>query len=160
LISPRPIKRDEVFSANWHGPVGPAVEVDDIDGGTSGRFEVAQVIARVFPAQRAFVQNLIDLIDQPSSTYQYGPYPKDKLILQADRLVQFRTAPHAEGLGTMGRLKASDDPIDGFAMLQGKNPDLLMLRVRLPREQRDLARVIIQELLLRERRDARKLDAG
>ena len=30
-----------------------------------------------------------------------------------------------------------------------------MLRVRLPLEQRDLAPVIIQELLLRQRRDAR-----
>ena len=55
----------------------------------------------------------------------------------------------------MSRLKANEDPIDGFAMLQGKNPDLLMLRVRLPREQRDLAPVIIQDLLLRQRRDAR-----
>lgn len=155
LISPRPIKRDEVFSTNWHGSAGSAVEVDHIDGGTSGRFEVAQVIARVFPAQRTFVQNLIDQFDQPSSTYHYGPYLKDKLVLQTDRLVRFRTPPHSEGLGTMSRLKANEDPIDGFAMLQGKNPDLLMLRVRLPREQRDLAPVIIQDLLLRQRRDAR-----
>ncbi len=51
--------------------------------------------------------------------------------------------------------KANDDPIDGVAILQGQNPDLLMLRVRLPPEQRDLAPLIIQDLLLRQRRDAR-----
>jgi hypothetical protein len=55
----------------------------------------------------------------------------------------------------MSQLKAIDDPIDGIAMLEGKTPDLLILRVRLPREQRDLAPAIIQELLLRQRRDAR-----
>jgi hypothetical protein len=113
------------------------------------------VIARVFPAQRAFVQNVIDLFDQPVSTYAYGSYTKDKLISQTDRLVQFQTPPHSEGLGTMSRLKASDDPIDGVAILEGRNPDLLMLRVRLPLKQRDLASVIIQQLLLGQRSDAR-----
>ena len=44
----------------------------------------------------------------------------------------------------MSRLKANDDPIDGVAILEGKNPDLLMLRVRLPPEQRDLAKAIIR----------------
>ena len=38
---------------------------------------------------------------------------------------------------------------------KGQNPDLLMLRVRLPLKQRDLAPVIIQQLLLRERSDTR-----
>jgi hypothetical protein len=46
----------------------------------------------------------------------------------------------------MRRLIANDKPIDGAA---------IMLRVRLPLKQRDLAPVIIQELLLRQRRDAR-----
>ena len=55
----------------------------------------------------------------------------------------------------MGHLKANDDPIDGLAVLKGQTPDLLMLRVRLPRDQRDLAHVIIQELLVRQRSDAR-----
>ena len=54
----------------------------------------------------------------------------------------------------MGQVKANDDPIDGAVVLQGKNPDLLILRVRLPPEQRDLASVIIQQLLIRQRRNA------
>ena len=77
------------------------------------------------------------------------------LIVQTDRLVQFQTPSRSEGLGTMSRLKANDDPIDGVAILEGKNPDLLMLRVRLPPEQRDLAPAIIQDLLLRQRHNAR-----
>ena len=150
LVLPRPMTR-----ADWSGTTSQALQVEDLSGDTSGRFEVAQVIAHAFPAHRAFVQNVIDLFDQPVGTYPYGPYPKDKLISQTDRLVQFQTPPHAEGLGTMSRLKANDDPIDGAALLVGQTPDLLMLRVRLPLKQRELAPVIIQQLLLRQRSDAR-----
>lgn len=153
FVSPEPTLA--LFGPGWRGIEGPTVEVDEVSGGTSGRFVVAQVIARVFPERRAFVQNVIDLFDQPASAYTYGPYPNDKLIAQTDRLVQFETKPNSEGLGTMSRFKANDDPIDGVAILQGQTPDLLMLRVRLPREQRDLAPVIIQDLLLRQRGDAR-----
>ena len=112
------------------------------------------MIARVFPTQRAFVQRVVET-SASGTNFSFGPYPNDKLIVQTERLVEYETPPHSEGLGTMSRLKPDDDPIDGFAMLQGKNPDLLMLRVRLPREQRDLAAVIIQDLLLRQRGDAR-----
>ncbi|HTW65476.1 MAG TPA: hypothetical protein VME17_12695 [Bryobacteraceae bacterium] len=51
-VSPAPINRD--------GTNGPIVQVDNIDGNTSGRFEVAEVIARVFPGQKAFVQTVIE----------------------------------------------------------------------------------------------------
>ena len=89
------------------------------------------------------------------SNYKFGSYPDDTLIVQTDRRVQFQTPPHSEGLGTMSRLKANDDPVDGVAILKGATPDLLMLRVRLPLKQRDLAPLIIQQLLLRQRSDAR-----
>ncbi|MGD0132522.1 MAG: hypothetical protein ABSE57_10770 [Bryobacteraceae bacterium] len=55
----------------------------------------------------------------------------------------------------MGHFKANDDPIDGVAILQGQNPDLLMLRVRLPPELRDPAPVIIKDLLLRQSNNSR-----
>jgi hypothetical protein len=155
FVSPRPIKRDDLFGPGWRGFAGPVVQIDNLDGTTSGRFEVAPVIARVFPAQKAFVQSVIDLFDQPANTYTFGPFPSDKLIVQNERLVQFQTLPRSEGLGTMSRLKANDDPIDGVAILEGKNPDLLMLRVRLASPQRDLAPVIIKDLLLRQRSNSR-----
>ncbi len=55
----------------------------------------------------------------------------------------------------MGGLKANGDPIDGVAILDPKTLDLLVLNVRLPRELRDLAPIIIHDLLLRQRSDAR-----
>jgi hypothetical protein len=145
-----------VINANNLVPMeGSAVELDATEGGGSGTALVAEVWARVFPAYRPLVQGLINAGDLPAERYTFSPYPDDKLIVQTDQFVQFQTPPHAEGLGTMSRLKANDDPIDGAALLVGQTPDLLMLRVRLPLKQRDLAPVIIQQLLLRQRSDAR-----
>jgi hypothetical protein len=150
LILPQPIA-----SADWSGTTSPAVHVEYLSGKTSGRFGVAQVVARVFPGQKAFVQSVINLFDQPVYTYTFGPFPNDKLMVQTGRLVEFQTPPRAEGLGTISRLKANDDPIDGVEILEGPTPNLSMLRVRLPLKERDLAPVIIQDLLLRQRGDAR-----
>jgi hypothetical protein len=145
-----------LINANDLLPIaGSAVELEATERGGSGMYEVAQVLARVFPSQRPFVQGVINSYVELASDFTFGPYPNDKLILQTKRLVRYRTAPRSEGLGTMGRLTANDDPIDGVALLQGQNPDLLMLRVRLPLKQRDPAQVIIQQLLLRQRSDAR-----
>jgi hypothetical protein len=124
---------------------GPGVQVEHLNADAVGRFGIAEVIARVFPSRRAFVQTMIDSGDTPAAGFTFGPYPKDKLIVQTGRLVQFQTPPHSEGLGTMSHFKANDDPIDGVAILEGKNPDLLMLRVRLPHELDNLTSSIIHE---------------
>jgi hypothetical protein len=135
---------------------GPVVEIDymSADNG-SGRYDIAQILARVFPEQKPFVQSVIDRLDPPTSELKFGPFPNDKLLKQTDRFVEYQTPPHAEGLGTMSQLKANDDPIDGVVILQGSTPDLAMLNVRLPRDLRDLAPVIIHDLLVRQSRDAR-----
>lgn len=152
FVSSLPVKA-EVLSQGA-GMAGPAVVASATDDSAGGRLEIAQVIARVFPARRAYVEGVASEV-QPAIAFTFGPYPNDKLIVQTDRLVKFQTAPHSEGLETTSRLKANDDPIDGVAILDGKTPDLLILRVRLPREQRNLAPVIIQDLLLRQRRNTR-----
>jgi hypothetical protein len=152
FISSRPIKIDDLFRRTEME--GPVVELDATEGGGSGTADVAEVWARVFPQYWPIVKGLIKNGDLPAE-YAFGPYPDDKLLIQRARLVRFRTPPHSEGLGTRNRLKANDDPIDGVAILEGRNPDLLMLRVRLPRELRDLASVIIQDLLIRQRSDTR-----
>ena len=87
---------------------------------------------------------MIDAHDTPTSGYTFGPYPRDKLSVQTDHLVEFQTPPHEKGLGTGNSLDANADPIDGVAIVEGNPPDLLMLRVRLPRDLRDLAPVIIR----------------
>jgi len=155
FASPRPIKAGDLFPPDWSGIEGPAVELDATEGGGSGTAMVAEVWARVFPAYRPLVQGLINSGDLQAGLYIFAPYPNDKLIVQTARLVQFQTPPHSEGLGTMSRLKANDDPVDGVAILEGPTPNLPMLRVRLPLKQRDLAPAIIQQLLLRQRSDTR-----
>ena len=44
---------------NWKGFRGPAIQLSGSDGGTSGRFEVAKVVARVFPAHRDYARSII-----------------------------------------------------------------------------------------------------
>jgi hypothetical protein len=141
FVSPRHIGAGDLFPM-----VGPEVELDAIEGSGSGTGMAAEVWARVFPAFWPIVKGLINNWDLPTDEYTFGPYPKDKLIVQTDRLVQFQTPPHSEGLGTMSHFKANDDPIDGVAILQGQPPDLLVLRVRLPSGQRDLAPIIIRQM--------------
>ncbi len=123
---------------------GPMVEVDNTFGQGSGSIKLAQVIVAAFPARRASLQEVIK--EGIDAGIEFGPYPNDKLIVKADRIVEFQTPPRSNGLETTDGLQANDDPIDGIAILQGSNPDLLMLTVRLPRELRDLAPIIIHQL--------------
>jgi hypothetical protein len=145
LVSPQPIKSAEVFSQTSGGFAGPAIQAAFTFSGTSGRFEVAQVIARVFPAQKAFVQSVIDEGIEPASDYPFGPFPKDKLITQSDRIVEYQTPAHSEGLGTFTWLRANDFPINGVEILQDKELDLVSVAVRLPPDLNDLTSPVIQQ---------------
>jgi uncharacterized RDD family membrane protein YckC len=146
FVTPQPINSDDLFSTAGGGFIGPAIQASTISGETSGRLEVARVIARVFPAQQAFVQSQIEE-GIPSSDFPLGPYPKDKLIFQSDRIVEYQTPPHSEGLGTtVGSLQANDYPVNAVAILKGQAPDLLILMVRLPPGLNDLTSHIIQQM--------------
>jgi hypothetical protein len=147
FVAPGPIDRSTFFAGNWRNLTGPAVEVDFRYGGTSGRDSVAGVIARVFPNYRAFVLDVVGLFDDLDLTY--GPYPSDTLLYKGDRLVEFRTAPNSDGLGTItSRLEPNEQPIDGVATLVGEMPEvnLLLLSVRLPADLNALKPAIIQQL--------------
>jgi hypothetical protein len=146
FVAPQPIKSDDLFSTTWSGFTGPAIQASESIGDTSGRFEVARVITRVFPAQKAFVVGVIKEGIEPASDFPFGPCPKDKLIFQSRWIVEYQTPPHSEGLGTMSRLRANDYPINGAAILQGQTPDLLFLGVRLPPDMNDLASPIVQQV--------------
>ena len=53
----------------------------------------------------------------------FGPYSSDELVYKSDRVVEYRTPPRLEGLGTItSRLKPSDRPIGGVATLLGELP--------------------------------------
>lgn len=113
-------------------------------GDTSGRFDVAEIIAHVFPAHMAFVKERQE--PYPEIAYSLGPYPHDKLAYRSDSVVECETPAQADGLGTHFRLKKSDRPIRGVAILDGPTPDLLLLAVRLPAGTSGLAPVIMHQL--------------
>ena len=129
------------------------VQVSHRFGGTIGRYEVARIIARVFPAYKAFFAGVSESFDMPQSEFPSGPYPADALTYKSNRVVEYRTPAHSDGLGTYWSVKENESPIDGVAMLIGDDPDLLLLSVRLPPGQDRLASAIIGHL---EREAARR----
>jgi hypothetical protein len=129
-VSPQPIDTTHLFSRDWTGFSGPAIGVSYSFGGTSGRFEVAEIIARVFPAYKAFVTTVTKL--EPTISFQFGPDPADTLTYRSKAAVEYTTPAHTEGLGTRSSLKKNGSPMHGVAILVGQEPDLLLLAVRLP----------------------------
>jgi len=144
-VSPDPIRAADLLSPTWKGFAGPAIQISVEEGDTSGRFAVARTIARVFPAHKDFVENVIAEEIEPASSFPYGAYSGDTLTYQTNELVEFETAGGKEGLGTASRLQKNDNAISGVAILFGEEPNLLQLSVRLPVETTDLSHVIIQQ---------------
>lgn len=145
FVTPEPIEARLLFSDSWKGFAGSVVQLSVSAGDTSGRFSVARVIARVFPAHKEFVQAVIEENIMPASDFSYGPYPKDKLVYKNDEMVEFETPAMSEGLGTMSRLLPNPDPIHGVQILSGDTPDLTSLSIRLPAKDNDITSVIIRQ---------------
>lgn len=146
FVSPDPIDSKTVLlSDDWKGFAGNAVQMSDMSGGTSGRFEVAKVIARVFPAYKAFAQNVIAEGIEPASDFPFGPYPGDKLTYRGKSVVEFDTPANTQGLGTNSRLQANASPIDGVAIIAGADTDLVQLSARLPANDTDLIPAMVGE---------------
>jgi hypothetical protein len=133
------------LSSPGPGIAGPAIQFTVISGGTSGRFSVAQVAARVFPALNDFVQSVVNEGIVPASDFPLGPYPADRLIYRSDRIVEYETAPNSRGLGTVSRLEQNSDPISGVAIIRGPETYLIHLTMRLPAGMRDLETSIIRQ---------------
>jgi hypothetical protein len=133
---------------NWKGFRGPAIQLSGSDGGTSGRFEVAKVVARVFPAHRDYARSIIAEGFGPASDYPFGPFPSDHLSYKGKDLVEFITPARRNGLGTMSWLLPSDQPITGFVLLTiGPDVDteLLHLCFRLPPSLSFFSAILIQQ---------------
>ena len=116
-------------------------------GDTSGRFTVAQVVARVFPAYRSIAEKVIAEHLLPASDFPFGPFPGDRLTYRSDRMVEYETHPRQKGLGTLFAFQPDNDPIRGVAILAGEDGglNLLHLALRLPPDLNDLSSVIIRQ---------------
>jgi hypothetical protein len=145
-VTPKPLNSTNLFSGSWKGISSYGIQLSESNGDTSGRFEVAQIIARVFPADWAFVRRVIAEGDEPATAFPYGPYPGDKLTYKGKETVEYITPPSTEGLGTRSFLVEDANPIDGVALLTGEELSLTHLSARLPPEMSDLLPVIIQQV--------------
>lgn len=140
-VSPKAIKSADVFSKGFGGT---AIQISTEYGGTSGRFGVAKVIARVFPAHLRFVKHVIAEGIMPASSFPSGPYAKDKLTYRSNEIVEFQTPANSKGLGTGSGIQNSS-PVSGVAILFGEETNLLQLSVRLSLDTNNLAQAIIQQ---------------
>lgn len=145
FITSGPIDTARIFAPGWHVS-GAAVEISDFDGDTSGRMSVAEIIARVFPQHRAFVENVRKMFDDLDLKFPSGPYPSDTLTRKGGTVVEYETPPRTEGLGTYSQLPSNGDTIRGVAILTGDAPDAVLLAVRLPGDLAALAPVIVRQV--------------
>jgi hypothetical protein len=145
-VAPQPFGAAELFSDKWNGFAGPAIELNSEIGDTSGRFEVARTIARVFPAHKAFVRDVIAEGIEPASSFSFGPYPHDRLLYRNKETVEYQTPAEEDGLGTESYLQKNASAIKGAAILLGEKLDLLFLAARLPQDMDDLMPVIVLQV--------------
>jgi len=148
-VSPTPITADQMFSSTWKGFTGPAIQLSVFIGDTSGRFEVAKIVARVFPKYKTFVTGVIKEQIESASDFPFGPWPHDQLHYLNDHAVEFTTPANTTGLGTSSRLLRNAEPISGVAIFfPGSDNDLTQLSVRLPPELAPLSHAITHQVEL------------
>jgi hypothetical protein len=131
--------RPEPFNASGEAQGGPfgsnsrAISVEIINGGTSGRYEAAPIIARLFPEFRSFAEEVRDMGGIPRSEFVFAPYPNDRVITLAYNVVEFETPGNSEGIGTRGGFVAGPDSIKGIASVSGSpsEPSVRVMRARL-----------------------------
>jgi hypothetical protein len=122
-----------------------AIIISLTNADTSGRFEVARVVAHVFPGHSEFVKKIIMEGIEPSSEFPFGPYPDDKLRYRSNEMVEFETPGASVGLGSGPFLRKDPPPIRGVVALLGDESSLLHLSLRLPAVDAPLADAIIQQ---------------
>jgi hypothetical protein len=148
FLSPKPIHHG---LSGWEGLEGTAIEINRMSGENSGRYDIAEIMSRVFPEYRAIARRVWEDIDLPLPS---GPYPKDTLTYISKTIVEFKTPAQTEGLGNFHSwLKKSGPPIQGAAILIADPQDpnlssarLILLSVRFPPDLARLTPTIIRYL--------------
>lgn len=115
-------------------------------GGTGGRFDVAEVSARVFPKVMADFIARVKAEGFPFADFsKIHPFSDDQYTYLTPRLVQFTTPAQHEGIGT-GILIPSMEPVRGVVSLSPSNSpdtDLLQVDVRLSSSEKQMSRALI-----------------
>lgn len=154
FVVPEPIDSSVVFSDGWKSFAGDAIQISAEIGDTSGRFGVASVIARLFPARIAFVKHVVNEGIRPASDFPRGPYPHDKITYKNKTIAEYITPARMNGMGTESRLQKNEAPIYGAAILTGDTPDLVSVNVRLSAKFSKLTPIILAQA----EKDAIQLD--
>lgn len=143
LLSPSPATgKDSLLDPSVHFISGPGIQISESISDTSGRFEVAKIAARLFPAYRQFVENVVAEHLEPASDFPFGPYPDDIITRHDDNDVSFETPPDKNGMGTNSWFVKNNLPITGEAIMT--EDELTVLDIRLPSKLRFLAPVIFE----------------
>jgi len=146
-VTPIPLNSADLSSGSWKGIPSYGIQLSEADGGTSGRFAVARIVARLFPAHWDFVSDVIAEGLEPASTFPYGPYHTDKLTYKNENTVEYTTPSNAEGIGTESDFVPNTYPIQGVVILYpGEYLSAAQLSVRVPPEMFDLIPVIIRRV--------------
>lgn len=146
FVSPEPLDSDRFFGKDARALSSDVIQLSVSIGDTSGRFEVAKIIARVFPARRKFVDAVIREGLEPASSFPFGPYPNDRLTYKSNSIVEYETPAQCDGLGTQSRLLKNDASIRGVEILHGEETDLISLSMRLPPAFSELEASIMQQV--------------
>jgi len=141
-VAPRQADTVNLLRPDSRGIPGPAVQLSVAAGSTSGRFTAARRIARLFPHERKFVDDVIAEGIEPASAFPSGPYPRDQMVRRGPNAIRYQTPADADGLGYDSWLARGDRPITGVVILMDSDRSVLSLAVRLPRELRNLGDVI------------------
>jgi len=153
IVTPEPHSARDLLSARPQPLRGPAVQRTYSNGGTSGRFTVADVIARAFPAYMAFARRVA--AEGLGGPLPNGPYRNDRMVRLRPDAVGYRTPAGREGLGTDSRLVPNGRPIDGLVVIDPEGDmGIVKTDVRLSAAQAALATPILNSEL--PRRAARR----
>jgi hypothetical protein len=133
-------------SGNDKSIKGEGIQLSTSYGDTSGRFEAAEIAARLFPNRQGFVDAVANEGIWPKEAFRSSPFPHDHIRRLGSDQVSFETPANDDGIGTMSRLVKSKDPIQGMAKMNEEN-DATLLVVRLNPALRYLAPTILGEEL-------------
>lgn len=146
LVAPEPIDPKHALDTDFKLK-GDGIEFGYLLGGTSGRFEVAQVSAAFFPIERDFVAGVAKEERDIGIPFDLSgkAFRNDRILNRTEKTVRLMTPAGKQGWGTRGRMAANKSPIEGLAALvtdEPAYPDLVELNIRLPLKDLDLVPVI------------------